>query len=156
METDKTYKYLGVEEREGIDNTRMKDKIMNEYYRRIRQILKTELSSKNKVTAINTLAVPVVSYSYGIVDWLRTDIENMDRKKRKLLTIGGLHHPKADVERLYIKRKDSGRGLIELESAFNSSIVGLSNYIKLGKDKFTILVRDHDASKAKYSLQKEA
>lgn len=45
-------------------------------------------------------------------------------------------------------RQDGGRGLVELES-------GLSNYITLGKEMFMQLVRDHDAGKAKYSLQKE-
>lgn len=71
--------------------------------------------------------------------------------KVKLLTVGGIHHSKADVERLYIKTRNEGRGLIELESAFDSSIVGLSNYIKLGKNKFMRLVRNHDARTAKYS-----
>jgi len=30
--------------------------------------LKTELNSKNKVTAINTLAIPVLVLSFGIVN----------------------------------------------------------------------------------------
>lgn len=156
IEMDETYKYLGVEERCGIENKCMKDRIEKEYYRRIRQIMKTELCSKNKITAINTLAVPVVAYSFGIVDWLRADVERLDRKTRKLLTTGGMHHPKADVERLYIKRRNGGRGLSELESAFDASIVGLSSYIEMGTDKFTKLVKEHDARKSKYSLQKEA
>lgn len=58
-----------------------------ERYRPIRQILNTELNSKNKVTAINT-AVPVIIYSFGIVDWLKTEIEKIYRKTRKLLTMG--------------------------------------------------------------------
>ena len=29
-------------------------------------------------------------------------------------------HPKADVERLYISRKDGGRGLIDVETAFKT------------------------------------
>jgi ABC-type uncharacterized transport system involved in gliding motility auxiliary subunit len=33
--------------------------------------LKTGLNSKNKVTAINTLAVPVLVLSFGIVNWSR-------------------------------------------------------------------------------------
>lgn len=57
---------------------------------------------------------------------------------------------------MYIKRQNGGRGVIELESAFDSSIVGLSNYIELSKDKFMRLIRDHDDGKMKYSLQKEA
>jgi len=156
MEMHETYKYLGVNENDDIDNTKMKYNITKEYFRRIRQIFKTELNSKNKIIAINTLAVPVVTYSFGIVDWLRTDIKKMDRKTRKNLTIGGIHHPKADVERLYVKRRNGGRGLIELESAYDAAIVGLCNYIRLSKDRLIRCVKDHDINKAKYSLQKEA
>jgi ABC-type uncharacterized transport system involved in gliding motility auxiliary subunit len=32
---------------------------------------KTMLNSKNKVTAINTLAVPALVLSFGIFNWLR-------------------------------------------------------------------------------------
>ena len=34
-------------------------------------------------------------------------------------------HPKADVERLYIPRKDGGRDLIEVEIAFKITTIGL-------------------------------
>ena len=49
---------------------------------------------------------------------------------RKLLTTEGIHHPKAEVNRLYIKKWNGGRGLIKLQSAYNAPIVGLSEYIK--------------------------
>ena len=32
-------------------------------------ILRTELIRRNKTAAINSLAVPVVQYSFGIIDW---------------------------------------------------------------------------------------
>lgn len=57
---------------------------------------------------------------------------------------------------MYIKRQNGGRGVIRLESAFDSSIDGLSNYMELSKDKFMRLIRDHDDGKTKYSFQKEA
>jgi hypothetical protein len=39
---------------------------------------------------------------------------------------------------------------------YNTAIVGLSEYIKQGKDKLTRLVQEYDAGKTTYSLQKEA
>ena len=36
----------------------------------------------------------------------------MDRKTRKLLTIHNAMHPQEDVDRLYMKRSEGGRGLI--------------------------------------------
>ena len=39
-------------------------------------------------------------------------------------------HPKSDVDRIYIPRKEGGRGLIEIETAFNVAIVGLNHYLE--------------------------
>jgi hypothetical protein len=44
MEFDETYKCIGIEEGEGIDNRQMKHELLKEYYRRVQQILKTELT----------------------------------------------------------------------------------------------------------------
>ena len=63
-----TYKYLGVSEGDQVQHSQMKEKIRKEYYRRIRMVLKSELNSANKLEAINTLAVPVVTYSFNIIN----------------------------------------------------------------------------------------
>lgn len=47
-------------------------------------------------------------------------------------------------------------GLVKLEPTYNAAIVGLSEYIKQGKDELTRLVQEYDAWKAKCSLPKEA
>ena len=90
MELYKTYKYLGIEG-DGI-NRQMTDKLVKEYYCHVRQILKTELNSKNKITAINILPVPVLVNSFITVNWFRKETEKIDQKMRKLLTNEGIHH----------------------------------------------------------------
>jgi len=104
MELDEKYKYLGINEGKGIDNSQVKDKLVREYYHLVRQTLKTKLNTRYKITAINTLVVQVLVYSFGIVSWLKKETEKIDQKMRKLLNIKEIHHPKADVNRLYIKR----------------------------------------------------
>jgi len=84
------------------------------------------------------------------------EIENIVRKTRKHLTITGIHHPKADVNRLHIKRQNGGRGLVNLETTHNNAIVGLSEGIKQDEDRLAKLVQEYDAGKADCSLQKEA
>ena len=44
-------------------------------------------SPKNKITAINQMATPVLSYGFGIIEWPQRDIDNLDTKTRKILTI---------------------------------------------------------------------
>ena len=41
-----------------------------------------------------------------------------------------MSHPKANVERLYIPRKDGGGGLIEVETAFKTATIGLDHHLK--------------------------
>ena len=56
----KPYKYLGIEDSFDIQHRNEKEKLKKEYLRRLRLILGTELSAKNKIHAIASLAVPVL------------------------------------------------------------------------------------------------
>jgi hypothetical protein len=95
------YKYLGFEEMEGVQHQQMKDRLKQEYNRRLRMILKSELNARNKITAIGALAVPVLWHSFGVINWRLEEIKQIDRKSRKMLTVYKMHHPKADIYRLY-------------------------------------------------------
>ena len=110
--------------------------------RRMRLVLGTELSAKNKIQTIGYLAVPVLRYSFGIVNWPQEELQKLDRKKRKL-TIHGQHHPKADVDRLYVPRKQIGRGLMQLEAAHAVGITKLMEYVDRKEDPLIQVVRTH-------------
>jgi hypothetical protein len=69
LEEGKTYKYLWIEEIDGIQHQQMKERLKKEYTRRLRMILKSELNAKNKTTAIGTLGLPVLRYSFVIINW---------------------------------------------------------------------------------------
>ena len=79
------------------------------------------------------MAVPVLRYSFGI-NWHQQELQKLNRKKRKLLTIHGQHHPKADVDRLYVPRKQGGRGLMQLEAAHAVEITKLMEYVDRKED----------------------
>ena len=53
LEQEEVYKYLGVNEGDGIQHASMKDKLKKEVIRRVRSILKTELNAKNRITESN-------------------------------------------------------------------------------------------------------
>ena len=104
---EENYKYLGVTEGDGIQHSSMK-----ECFRRVRSILRSKLNARNRIDTINFLALPVVTYSFTIINWSLTEIKKVDTKIRKLLTMHRMHHPKSDVNRLYLPRKEGGRGLV--------------------------------------------
>jgi hypothetical protein len=68
-------------------NKNEKEKLKKLYVRRLRLILNTELSAKNKMQGIGSLAVTVLRYSFGIINWHQEEIQKLDRKTRKILTI---------------------------------------------------------------------
>jgi len=68
LEQGKMYNYLGIEKDEGIHHQQMKERLKQEYNRRLRMILKSELNARNKITAIGALAVLVLRYSFGIIN----------------------------------------------------------------------------------------
>ena len=51
----------------------------------------------NVILAINSRAVSIARYEAGILSWTKTELEQLDRRTRKLMTMHGAHHSKADV-----------------------------------------------------------
>ena len=107
---NETYKYLGILEADSTKQAEMKDKIQKEYLRRTRKLLETKLSCRNLIKGINTWAVPFVRYSGPFLKWTRDELKQMDQRTRKLMTMHKALHPRDDIDRLYVSRKEEGRG----------------------------------------------
>ena len=130
LKENETYKYLGISEADTIKQVQMKDTIRKESLRRTRKLLETKLSSRNLITEINTWAVPLVRYSRPFLKWTREELKQMDQRTRKLMTMHKALHPRDDVDRLYVSRKQGGRGLASIEDTVNASIQRLEDYIE--------------------------
>ena len=63
-----------------------------------------------------------------------------------MLTIYKKHHPKADIDRLYVKRKEGGRGLVQAEAAYRAEIINIAEYLntKYKEDQFVKIVKVHE------------
>ncbi|XP_045477915.1 uncharacterized protein LOC123683061 [Harmonia axyridis] len=116
--TEERYKYLGVQETYEIRQRENKEEVEKELFSRIKKVLNTQLSAKNKMTAINIWAIPAFIYTAGVLTWSRTDLERLDRETRTTLTQYCVLHPNSAIERLYIPRRESGRGLSSLENVY--------------------------------------
>ena len=127
---EKGYTYLGIIEMDEIKEHEMKKKVITEYKRRLRLVLRSKLNGKNKIKAINTLAVALLRYGAGIINWKVEELKSLDRTTRKTLTMYGALHPRSDVDRLYVKRKEGGRGLINIEDCVNSEKNNLGLYVR--------------------------
>lgn len=137
----------------GPQHAKVKEKIRKEYYRRIRLVLKSELNAANRIDAINTPAVPVVTYRFNIINWKMEELMKLDRKTRKFLTMAKMHHPKADVDRLYIPRKAGGRGLVQLEITYKTTTIGLNTYLNNKDDYLLKIARDTARKQCPYTIK---
>ena len=123
-----SYKYLGILEADKFLEEKMKLNVSKEYIRRLRKVLKSKLNGGNLVRGVNTWAVSLLRYSAAFVSWRKNELEAIDRKTRKLFTIYGALHPKSDVDRLYIPRKEGGRRLISIKDCFELAMRSLEVY----------------------------
>ena len=115
-----TYKYLGILEADTIKQEEMKEKIKTKYLKRTRNLIK----------GINTWAVPLVRYSGPFLKWISVELKQMDQRTRKVMTLYQALHPRNNVDRLYVSRKEGGRGLVSIEENFDTSIQRLEDYIE--------------------------
>ena len=144
LETEGSYKYLGMLESDSIKQEQMKKKTRQEYLKRVRQVLKSELNAGNSVHAINVWAVSAFRYSAGILDWTKEELDEIDRKTRKLLVTYRMHHPKADTDRLYLPREVGGRGLQGVWQSVEEDRRSLVDYLTQSEEKLLQQVKEEN------------
>ena len=105
----------------------MKNKIQKEYLRKTTRdkALQQKLYQRNKY-----LGCTLVRYSGTIPKWTREELRQMDQRTRKLRTMHKALHLRDDVDRLYVPRKEGGRGLASIEDSVDTSIQRLEDYIE--------------------------
>ena len=95
-------------------------------------------NNRNLTKEINGWDVPPVEYSGSFLKWTREELKQMDKKKKKttkkktmkLMIMHRALHPRDDVDRLYVSRKEGGRGLASTEDSVDVSIQRLEDYIE--------------------------
>ena len=109
------HKYLGISEADTFKKLEMKKKVRKK-------------SSGNNVTAINSMAAAGISYSAGLMKWKKDELRTTDRKTRKIMTMHRELYPQAEVDRLYIPRKNGGRGMISVKNCVEMETESLMKY----------------------------
>ena len=100
-----SYRYLEIDENMSHSGPLNKENICREYIYRIRKIWLSELTDFNKMIAHNSFAIPLFTTTVGILDWTIKEINDVDVKTRKILTMTDSFHPNSDIDKLCISRK---------------------------------------------------
>ena len=139
-----SYNYLKVIRAYRMKHHEMKENAKIEYYKQVRKILETKLNGGNIITEINTWAISLLRYSAAFLDWARAEFEQMDRRTRKFMTMHRALNPKSDVARIYLSRKEGGRGLISVEDIAKLAILGLEKYALTSEEVLLVAARKVD------------
>ena len=59
-----------------------------------------------------------------------------------------MHHPKADIDKLYVKRKEGGRELVQIEAAYKAEIINIAEYLNTNykEDQFVNTVKSQEST----------
>ena len=146
LEHGEMYTYLGQDESISYNGPLNKERVKKEYKRRVRKIWSSDLYSNNKITAHNTFAIPVITPTIGIINWTKQEIRNLDIATRRILTYTGSLHKRSDVDRLYVPRKQGGRGLTSVQDTYITRTIALGNHLKKNSNSNELLkkVKEHE------------
>ena len=75
-----------------------------------------EFSDYNKVVAHNSFATPIIILTVGIINWLIDDIEQLDIKTHKILSMTGNVLLNSDINHLYVSRCNGGCGIKQIRT----------------------------------------
>ena len=99
LKEGESYKYLATDK--SVEE-KMYLNVSKEYIRRLRKLLKSKPNGGSLVLGVNTWALSLLRYSVAFVSWRKSELHARIEK------LGSCQ------DRLYIPRKEGGRGLIPL------------------------------------------
>ena len=74
-----SYKYLRVLQLRGTLQTAMKERLLESFSKSVFSILRTSLNLANKIKAINTYAISLLTYSFGLIEGSNIVIQGINR-----------------------------------------------------------------------------
>ena len=93
------YKFLGVEQADGIKKKEVYNRVKEEISRRMNIITRTELNDKNLIKAINTKVLPVTNYPINVCKFTQSELAILDQVIKRELRKNNMLGRQASDER---------------------------------------------------------
>ena len=123
------YKFLGVEQADGIKTKNVVKRVKNEVKRRTKMLVETELNDANLIRAINEKLVPVAAYLMNVCQFNKGELMELDQVVKRELRSRNMLGRQGSDERLYLKREDGGRGLKSMRDVYKETRVRVTCYM---------------------------
>ena len=109
-------------------------------FRRTRKLFKTKLYCRNFIKGINVMSVLLIRYFRPFLKWTREELQQIDQKTRRLMTIHTALHPWDEIDKLYVRKE---RVFTSIEDSIDTSIRPLEDYIKKSKERLITSTRNN-------------
>ena len=107
----------------------MKEKVKREYIGRVKKLLRSQMNGGNVIAGMNAWAVGIIIDGAGVLNWTKEELKSIDIKTRKLMTMNGSLHPRGNIGRLHLARKEEGRGLMSCHECVKLKVQSLDKYL---------------------------
>ena len=121
--------FLGVEQADGIKMKEVYNRVKEEINIRMNVITRTKLNDKNLVKTVNTKVITVVAYPMNVFKFTQSELTELDQAIKRNLIKNNMLGQQASNERLYMKRKDGGRGLRPLGEVSEETRLRVERYM---------------------------
>ena len=106
---NETYKFLGVEQSDGIKKKDVVERVKIELARRLELLTKTELNDENLMTSINSKVIPVAAYTMNICRFTKAELSELDQIIKRELRDKSMLGRQSSDKRLYLRRENGGQ-----------------------------------------------
>ena len=155
-EKDEFYKFLGVEQGRGVCKELVQQRVVKEMESRLRRLVDMELYDKNLMRAINCRVMPIVGYAMNVVKFSKQDLTEFDMIVKRVLREKNMLGRQSSDERIYLSRKDGGRGLRCCADMYYETKIRVACYMKLSQSPWMKEVWRREEEKEFWSVKKEA
>ena len=147
-----TYKFLGVEQSDGIRKKDLMARVKIELIRRLEMLTKTELSDGNLMTAVNSKVIPVAAYTMNISRFTKAELSELYQMIKRELREKSMLGIQSSDERLYLKRENCGRGLKSMRDVYRETKLRIACYMEQSESPWIQVARDREKEKEYISI----
>ena len=114
------------------------------------------ISFYKNVKAFNLICVGVLSYSFGVIRWTKVELEELDIRVRKEMTMYKAFNKHSDTDRLYLPRNRGGKGLICIQDFCERLCVATPGYVLQSRTIQGRTIKEHYMNKEEGTLLQKA
>jgi hypothetical protein len=150
------YKFLGVEQADGIQTKEVFVRVKEEVTKRVKMLANSKLNDINLMRAINAKDIPVAAYPMNVCKFNKGELRELDQVVKRELRAKNMLARQSSDERLYMKRDQGGRGLKSMRDVYKETRVRVACYMLKSENRWIHAAWRRESLKEENAVVSEA